>query len=94
MTKRSNGHFSGKTRNFARHHKPSRLNTGSVIKQFAVGDRVAIVPKGNGYNVPHPRYKGRTGEVEGVRGSAYIVKVNIMNAERRLIVPAVHLEKA
>ncbi|MCL4389320.1 hypothetical protein M1397_01760 [Candidatus Marsarchaeota archaeon] len=93
MTRRSNGHFSGHTRNMSRHHKPSQVATSSLIKSFDVGDRVAIVPKGNVYNAPHPRYRGRTGTIMGKRGSAYMIRVRIMSADRTLIVPSLHLEK-
>ncbi|MEM3227382.1 MAG: hypothetical protein QXK65_00330 [Candidatus Micrarchaeaceae archaeon] len=93
MTMKSNGTLSGRTRNLARHHRPSSLNVGSVLKRFSIGDRVAIVPKGGYSNIPHPRYRGKIGKVVGQRGEAYIVEVNIMDAKRRLIVPPVHLEK-
>ncbi len=94
MSKRSQGLLVGKTRHLARHHKPSTLNTNAIIKQFSIGDKVYIVPKGGMHNIPHPRYKGRTGTVVEKRGSAYVVKVRIMNAERTLIVPSLHLDKA
>ncbi len=93
MSKRSQGLLVGKTRHLARHHKPSTLNTNTIIKQFAVGEKVAIVPKGGMHNIPHPRYRGRVGTVTERRGSAYAVKVRIMSAERTLIVPSIHLEK-
>ena len=94
MSKRSQGLLVGKTRHLARHHRPSTLNTSSIIKEFAVGDKVCIVPKGGMHNIPHPRYKGRTGTVTAKRGAAYVVKVRIMSAERTLIVPSIHLDKA
>ena len=94
MTKRSHGLFVGKTRHLARHHRPSSLSVNDFIKTFEVGDKVAIVPKGNFRNIPHPRYRGRIGTVLEKRGAAYVVKVNIMSATRTLIVPVVHLEKA
>jgi large subunit ribosomal protein L21e len=93
MTKRSQGLFVGKTRHLARHHKPSRLNTRSIIKEFNIGDKVTIVPKGNFNNIPHPRYKGRTATVIERRGSAYVVQLKMMAATRILIVPSIHLEK-
>ncbi|HUC39019.1 MAG TPA: hypothetical protein VL944_02725 [Candidatus Acidoferrum sp.] len=93
MTKRSQGLLVGKTRHLARHHKPSTLNTGTLIKEFSIGDKVAIVPKGNFGNIPHPRYRGRTGTVTAKRGAAYVVRVRIMSTERTLIVPAIHLER-
>ncbi len=94
MTKRSGGLFVGRTRHLARHHKPSTLSVATFIKQFKEGDKVAIVPKGNFRNIPHPRYRGRIGTVVSKRGDAYEVRVKIMSAQRTLIVPAVHLEKA
>ena len=93
MTKRSHGLFVGKTRHLARHHKPSMLSVNDFIKKIEVGDKVAIVQKGNFRDIPHPRYRGRIGTVIEKRGQAYIVKVRIMSAERTLTVPAVHLEK-
>ena len=94
MTKRSHGLFVGKTRHLARHHMPSQLSVDAHIKKFNVGDKVAIIPKGNFRNIPHPRYRGRIGTVIEKRGSAYVVKVRIMSAQRTLVVPVVHLEKA
>ncbi|MCL5102207.1 MAG: 50S ribosomal protein L21e [Candidatus Marsarchaeota archaeon] len=94
MTKRSAGLFSGKTRNMARHHVPSKQSVSTYIKDFEVGDKVAIVPKGSVKNIPHPRYKGRIGVIKEKRGTAYVVEVTIMKAKRTLVVPAVHLDKA
>lgn len=94
MTKRSHGLFVGKTRHLARHHKPSSLSVNDYIKKFEIGEKVVIVPKGNTRDIPHPRYRGRVGKITEKRGSAYVVKVRIMSAERTLIVPAIHLEKA
>lgn len=94
MSRRSSGLFVGKTRHLARHHKPSALSVSDIIKTFNVGDRVAIVPKGNFRNIPHPRYRGRIGKVIERRGSAYVVELNVFSATRKLVVPAVHLERA
>lgn len=93
MPKRSHGLFAGRTRHLARHHKPSTLSVNVFVKKFSVGDKVAIVPKGNFRDIPHPRYRGRVGTVLEQRGSAYVVKVRIMDSQKVLVVPAVHLEK-
>lgn len=85
--------FVGKTRHLARHHMPSRLSVSDRIKRFNLGDKVAIVPKGNFRNIPHPRYKGKIGKVIEIRGAAYVVELKVFNATRKLVVPAVHLEK-
>jgi large subunit ribosomal protein L21e len=93
MTKRSHGLFVGRTRHLARHHKPSTLSVSTFIKKFEIGDKVAIVPKGNQKNIPHPRYRGRIGRVVERRGSGYVVQLRMMTATRKLVVPAIHLEK-
>jgi len=51
MTKRSAGLFSGKTRNMARHHMPSKQSVRTYIKDYEVGDKVAIIPKGSVKNI-------------------------------------------
>jgi large subunit ribosomal protein L21e len=93
MTKRSNGLFSGRTRHLARHHKPSQLPISETIKTFKVGDNVAIVPKGNFRNIPHPRYRGKVGRVIERRGTAYVVQLNVFNSVKVLVVPVLHLKK-
>ncbi len=93
MSERSAGLFSGRTRHLARHHKPSRLSVADIIKNLKIGERVAIVPKGNFKNIPHPRYRGKVGKVLERRGSAYVVELNVFRATKRLTVPALHLKK-
>ncbi|EQD38856.1 50S ribosomal protein L21e [mine drainage metagenome] len=91
--KKSNGLLSGRSRNLTRHHKPSQLAIRDLLKSFNIGDRVAIVPKGNNRDIPHPRFKGKVGIVLGKRGSAYIVDVKDVKAHKQLIVSSKHLEK-
>jgi ribosomal protein L21E len=94
MTKRSNGLFSGRTRHLARHHKPSTLSVSESIKTFKVGDRVAIVPKGNFKNIAHPRYRGKVGKIIERRGNGYVVEINVFKSVKRMTVPVLHLSKA
>ncbi|MGC9037192.1 MAG: 50S ribosomal protein L21e [Candidatus Micrarchaeia archaeon] len=90
---RSHGLFSGRTRHLARHHKPSKLGLTKLVKSFEIGDKVAIVPKGNFRNIPHPRYRGKVGVIKGKRGDAYEVEIWVSKTTRRLlIVPQEHLE--
>jgi large subunit ribosomal protein L21e len=93
MTMKSNGMLSGRTRNIARHHRPSGLSISSQLKRFNIGDKVAIVPKGSYRDIPHPRYRGKIGTVVAQRGEAYVVEIKVMDAKRKLIVPPLHLEK-
>jgi len=93
MTRHSRGLFSRRSRNLARHNKPSKIKVREIIKSYEVGDRVAIIPKSNMKNIPHPRYKGRIAKVIEQRGSAYVVELKVFNAIKRLTVPALHLRK-
>ncbi len=72
---------------------PSELSISEHIKEFKEGDRVAIVPKGNFKNIPHPRYRGKVGKIIERRGNGYVVELRIMNATKRLTVPVLHLSK-
>ncbi|MEM0074515.1 MAG: hypothetical protein QXR85_00800 [Candidatus Micrarchaeaceae archaeon] len=91
---RSQGLFSGRSRHLSRHHMPSKLGISEIVKQFNIGDKVAIVPKSNFRDIPHPRYRGKIGTVIGKRGSAYEVEINVSKTTRRmLVVPQRHLEK-
>ncbi len=94
MTMRSRGLFSRHSRNLARHNMPHKISVREIIKEFKPGDKVAIVPKANMKNIPHPRYKGKIASVIEKRGSAYVVELKVFNATKRLIVPGLHLKKA
>ena len=72
---------------------PSNLSVGEHIKSFSNGDRVAIIPKGNIKNIPHPRYRGKIGKVVESRGNGYVVELKIFKSTKRLVVPALHLRK-
>jgi large subunit ribosomal protein L21e len=93
MTRRSTGLFSGRSRHLARHNKISKLSIRHIIKSFKPGDNVAIVPKGNMKNIPHPRYRGRIAKVLSKRGSAYVVELKMFNSTKQLVVPGLHLKK-
>ncbi len=95
MTQRSHGLFVGRTRQLARHHKPSKLGITKLLKSFELSDKVIIIPKGNVKNIPHPRYKGKVGNVIEKRGDAYVVQVATSKSKSvKIIVPQMHLEKA
>ena len=95
MSQRSHGLFVGRTRQLARHHRLSRMGITTLIKNFQIGDRALILPKGNMKNIPHPRYKGRVGTVIEKRGDAYVVLVSTSKSKSvKIIVPQAHLEKA
>lgn len=94
MTQRSNGFLVGRTRLLARHRKPSKLRVRDLVKSFSIGDTVVVLPNGNTSNAPHMRYRGRIGKVLEKRGSAYVIELHMMDSWKKLVIPAVHLQKA
>jgi large subunit ribosomal protein L21e len=95
MVNKSHGLFAGRTRYLSKKHNPSRLGLTKRIKSFDIGAKVVVLPKGNKRDIPHPRYKGKTGVVIEKRGGAYVVEVAVSKSmKRKLIVPQMHLEAA
>jgi len=93
MVKRSRGRRS-KSRHTLR-KKPRQRGVSAItraLQQFEIGDNVNInidssVHKG----MPHPRFQGRTGKVEGTQGDAYLVGINVGKKHKTLIVRPEHL---
>ena len=93
--KRSLGKMSKRSRLLRRRVSEPRLGITKLVKTFSMGDRVIIDHKTSYFGgMPHPRYRGKLGTVIGKRGEAYIIEVKVYSALKKLIVPAVHLEKA
>jgi len=93
MVKRSKGTRS-KSRYIMR-KKPRTRGVSSItraLQQFDVGVSVSIdidsaVHKG----MPHPRFQGRTGKIEGMQGEAYLVGVTVGKKHKTIIVLPEHL---
>jgi len=63
-----------------------------AIQEFQPGDKVHVhidpsIHKG----MPHPRFHGRTGEVIGTRGRAFVLKVTDGDATKTIIALPEHL---
>jgi large subunit ribosomal protein L21e len=93
MVKRSKGTRS-KSRYIMR-KKPRTRGTISIkrtLQQFDIGASVSIdidsaVQKG----MPHPRFQGYTGKIEGMQGDAYMVGITVGKKHKTLIVLPEHL---
>jgi len=93
MVKRSKG-IRSKSRHILR-KKPRTRGISSITKalqEFEIGERVNVnidssVHKG----MPHPRFQGYTGEIEGTQGEAYLVGITVGNKHKTLIVRPEHL---
>jgi large subunit ribosomal protein L21e len=93
MVKRSKGTRS-KSRYIMRKKPRTRGVTSSTraLQHFEVGASVAIninsaVHKG----MPHHRFQGYTGKIEGMQGDAYLVGITVGHKHKTLIVLPEHL---
>ena len=63
-----------------------------MIQKFSEGEKVAIVLEpAYHFGMPHPRFKGRVGEVVGKQGECYLIKIRDGKKEKILISHPVHL---
>ena len=93
MEKRSRG-IRSKSRHILR-KKPRDRGLTSItraLQQFEKGDLVNInidpaVHKG----MPHPRFHGYTGKIEGMQGDAYLVGIKTGKKHKTLIIKPEHL---
>ena len=93
MVKRSKG-IRSKSRHIMK-KKPRDRGVNSLtraLQQFEIGESVNIdvdpaVHKG----LPHLRFQGHTGVVEGMQGEAYLVGVTIGKKHKTLIIRPEHL---
>jgi len=66
-----------------------------VMRKYGTGDKVYIKPNPAIHDtLPHRRYVGKVGIVEGMRGRAYIIRVHLGNKEKKLIIYPEHLRPA
>lgn len=70
-----------------------KLKLSLYFQKFSEGDRVAVKRELSVQPKFPKQIQGRSGVVEGTRGSAYLVKINDMNKEKTYIIHPVHLKK-
>ena len=95
MVKRSKG-LRSKSRQILR-KRPRDRGTNSITKalqQFEKGDSVNIVIDSAIHKgMPHIRFHGYTGKVEGKQGSSYLVGINDGNKHKTLVIRSEHLRR-
>ena len=63
-----------------------------AIQEFQPGDKVhVLIDPSIHKGMPHPRFHGRTGEVVGSRGRAFVLKITDGDATKTLIALPEHL---
>ena len=91
--KKSKGQRQG-TRSILRRgrHQRGRVNIRRIMHDYAEGDRVAIVlDGGQQMGMPHRRFQGRTGFIQGRQGKAWVVSVKDGNMQKTVVARPEHL---
>ena len=95
MVRRSKG-IRSKSRNILK-KKPRDRGISSItraLQQFEEGDSVNIVLDPSVHKgMPHIRFHGHTGKVEGKQGDAYLVGIDDGKKHKTLIVRSEHLRR-
>jgi large subunit ribosomal protein L21e len=95
MVKRSKG-LRSKSRNILR-KKPRDRGLTSItraLQSFELGDSVNIVIDSSVQKgMPHIRFHGRTGKIEGQQGNSYIVGINDGKKHKLLVIRPEHLRR-
>ena len=95
MVKRSKG-IRSKSRQILR-KKPRDKGASSItraLQQFEEGESVNIVIDSSVHKgMPHIRFQGYTGKVEGLQGNSYLVAINDGKKHKTLIIRPEHLRR-
>ena len=96
MVKRSKG-LRSKSRKILR-KKPRDRGINSItraLQQFKEGESVNIVIDSAMHKgMPHIRFQGYTGKIEGKQGSSYLVGIHDGKKHKTLIIRSEHLRRA
>ena len=73
-------------------HQRGRISIRRAMHAYEPGIRVAIVLDGSTQGgMPHRRFQGRTGHIEGRQGRAWVVKVKDGNMMKTVVARPEHL---
>jgi ribosomal protein L21E len=70
-----------------------KLQLSKYFQEFKEGESVAVIIESSVQSRISKKLQGRTGVIEGRRGSAFEVKIKDNNKEKKFIIPAIHLKK-
>ena len=92
MVTRTKGSRQG-TRSILRKSKRERrrLFIGRTMHTYQEGDKVAVLDGAQQKGMPHRRFQGRTGEIAGTQGRAYVVRVADGNMMKTVVARPEHL---
>jgi large subunit ribosomal protein L21e len=86
------GFRTGTRRKFKKPHR-AKFTVERYLKEFEPDQIVMIdIDPSSTKNIPHYRYKGKTGRIVRKRGRAYIVSVKLGNKDKTLMLMPEHLK--
>jgi len=92
MVKSSKGFRTGTRRRMKKGFK-QKFKSNTFLQEFKPGNKVVIkIDSSSPKSSPHPRMKGRIGEVKGKRGQAYVVRFKVGNVTKEVITKPEHLK--
>jgi large subunit ribosomal protein L21e len=72
-----------------------KIGLSRILRSYQSGDKVTIILEPSVHKgMPHRRYHGRIGVVEGKRGKSYVVSVDVGRQTKRIIARPEHLTPA
>ncbi|RLF46372.1 MAG: 50S ribosomal protein L21e [Thermoplasmata archaeon] len=93
MVKRSRG-IRSKSRHILRKKRGDVFPITRALQEFEIGEKVCIdIDPSFHKGMPHPRFQGYTGEVEGKQGNAYKVGIKVGDKHKTLLVLPEHLKR-
>jgi len=91
MVVKSKGPHRRTREKFRRSHK-DKFTVNDMLKNFSVGDSVAIKINSSSASIPFRRFYGLTGSVLEQRGNAYIVQIKDGDKLKKIIAKPEHLK--
>jgi large subunit ribosomal protein L21e len=93
MARAGEGFRSG-TRRKLKKRLRDKFKPEQYLQRFREGERVVLkLEPASHKGMPHPRFKGKVGEVIGKRGSAYIVRIMDRKKPKEIISRPEHLKR-
>ncbi|MCX6814181.1 MAG: 50S ribosomal protein L21e [Candidatus Aenigmarchaeota archaeon] len=94
MSRSGRGFRTGTRRKFKKPHR-AKFTVEKYLTEFHPKQRVMIdVEPSSTKNIPHYRYKGKTGVIVKKRGQAYVVSIKLGDKEKILMLRPEHLKPA
>jgi len=94
MSKSGRGFRARTRRKFKKPHK-AKFTVEKYLAEFHPKQVVTIdVDSSSTKNIPHYRYKGKTGVIVRKRGRAYVVAIKLGNKDKTLMLRPEHLRPA